>query len=80
MALVTQFICEKCEQPRTEVVHRDRLCSDCRVALYEIKRDATMKGLELMPLDARVRRLEGIFYDLDADSRLKALEAMNARY
>lgn len=80
MALVTQFICQKCEQPRTEVVYHDRLCTDCRTALAQIKRDATMKGLELMPIEARIRRLEGIFYDLDADRRLKALEALNARY
>lgn len=81
MALVTQFICKQCERPRTEVVYyHDGLCIDCRTSLAEIKRDATMKGLELMPLDSRIRRLEGFFYDLEIDKRLKALEAMNARY
>ena len=80
MALVAQFICQQCEQPRTQVVYHDGLCSDCRIALAKIKRDAFAQGLELMPLESRVRRLEGIFYDLDAESRLKALEAINARY
>jgi hypothetical protein len=80
MALVTDFTCTNCRQPRHEVVTPSRVCSACRIAITRADTLAHMAKLLALPIDERVRRIELALYQLDADSRLRALEAANARY
>lgn len=80
MAYVGDFTCAHCKEPRHEVVRSSRICSACRIAIDKVDTAAHMAKLAAMPLPERVRRIELALYKLDADSRLKALEAQHARY
>ena len=80
MAFVTQFQCKECRQPKHEVVTSTRVCAACRTAIDQANETAHMQRLAALPLEERVRRLELAFYNLDADARLKAIEAANIRY
>lgn len=81
MALVTEFTCRECRQPKHEVVVPSRICTICRTAISEAKETAHMQRLAALPIEERVRRLELELYRLDTDSRLKALEVVvNIRY
>ncbi len=80
MALVTRFDCAECKRPHTEVKHRSGICSFCRADSAAIDKAAHMAKLAALPLEERVRRIEEALYDLNAESRLKALEAGHARY
>lgn len=39
-----------------------------------------MSRLAALPVEERVRRIELALYELDAEDRIKALEAKHARY
>lgn len=80
MAFITTFTCNHCRQERHEVVTHSRICAACRTAIAKADETAHMTKLAALPLNERVRRIELVLYSLDADSRLKALEAANARY
>lgn len=80
MAFVTNFTCNHCRQERHEVVTPSRICVACRMAIAKADETAHMTKLAALPLDERVRRIELALYNLNADSRLRALEAANARY
>ena len=80
MALVADFTCQHCKQPCYELVTRSRICAACRIAIDKADTDAHMAKLAAMPLEERVRRIELALYKLDADARLKALEAHHATY
>lgn len=80
MAFVTQFQCRECRQERHEVVTASRICATCRSAIAEAKDAAHMQRLAALPIEERVRRLELVLYNLDADSRLKAIESANTQY
>jgi hypothetical protein len=80
MAFVTTFTCGHCRQQRHEVVTHSRICATCRATIAKADEAAHMAKLAALPLEERVRRVEQALYNLDADSRLKALEAANARY
>ena len=82
MAYVTQFTCRECRRPREEVVDAERshVCSKCRAAKAEAEETAHMMRLVALPIEERVRRIELALYRLDADARLKAIEAQHVRY
>ncbi len=81
MALVTEFTCAHCHQPKYELVTRSRICVSCRTAIDKADTDAHMAKLAAMPLEERVRQIELALYKLDADRRLKVLEDHHlARY
>ena len=80
MALVTEFVCKVCETPRYEVVVQSRVCVKCRTRIEGEKRLAFQKECDDLTTEQRIRRLELWFYDLNAESRLKALEARTATY
>ena len=80
MAFVTEFQCKECRQTKCEVVTPSRVCATCRTAIDLADETAYMQRLAALPLEERVRRLELALYRLDADKRLKAIEAANIRY
>lgn len=80
MALVTEFTCRHCRQPRHEVVHASGICASCRTAIDKADTDAHMAKLAALPAEERVRRLELALYKLDADRRLRALEVYHVKY
>ncbi len=80
MALVAQFVCKHCETPKFELVLHDGLCSDCRQSIESNRRRLHLENRQKYSVEQRLRMLEEAFYDLNAEQRLKALEAMNARY
>lgn len=80
MALITEFQCRHCGQPRTEVVTSSRICAHCRGVIDKANEEAHMAKLAAKPLEERVRCIELALYRLDADARLKAMEAHHVRY
>ncbi len=80
MALVAQFTCRHCKQPRHEIVHTSGICAQCRTAIYKADTDAHMAKLAAMPLEERVRRIELALYRLDAEKRIAALEIHHVRF
>jgi hypothetical protein len=80
MAFVTDFTCRHCHQTKTEVVVPSRICTSCRQGIEKAEEEAHLAKLALKPLDQRIAEIERQLWRLDADARLKALEAMNARY
>ena len=80
MAFVTQFQCQHCRQDRHEVVTASRICAVCRTAIATDDKQAHMAKLAALPIEERVRQIELALYNLNAESRLKALEAVNTRY
>jgi hypothetical protein len=80
MAHITEFTCRHCKQEVHEIVTGSYTCVACRTAIAEANEAAYMAKLAAIPLAERVRRLELELYRLDADARLKAIEAANARY
>lgn len=80
MALVTEFTCAHCRQPRHELVTRSRICASCRMAIDKADTYAHMAKLKAMPIEERVRRIELALYKLDAEKRLAALEVHHIRY
>lgn len=80
MAFVTTFLCGECRQQHEEVVTPSRICVRCRTAIADSKRTAHMSRLAALPVEERVRRIELALYELDAEDRIKALEAKHARY
>lgn len=80
MALVTTFVCKHCETPKFELVLHDGLCSDCRSSIESNRRRMFLENRQRYSDSQRLDMLEEMFYDLNAEQRLKALEAINARY
>lgn len=80
MALVTDFTCAHCRQPRHEIVTLSRICSACRTAIDKADTDAHMAKLAAMPIEERVRRIELALYKLDAERRIAALESHRVRF
>jgi hypothetical protein len=80
MAFVTEFTCRHCHQTKTEVVVASRICASCRVGIEKAEEEAHLAKLVLKPLEQRVADIERQLWRLDADARLKALEAHHARY
>ena len=58
MALVIEYTCAECKQPKYGVVDRTRTCPDCRMALAEAAERFHMEKLAMLPLEERVRRIE----------------------
>jgi len=63
-----------------EIVVPSRVCLKCRTAKSEAKEQAHMSFLVQLPIQERVRRIELALYRLNADERLKVLEAQNIKY
>lgn len=80
MALVSDFTCTHCQQPRHELVKASRICAACRTAIDKADTDAHMAKLAAMPIEERVRRIELALYKLDAEARIAALESHHVRY
>lgn len=80
MGLVTTFTCKHCHQERYEVVTPSCICVNCRSAIAKADEAAHIAKLSAIPLEERVRRIELALYNLNAESRLKALESANTRY
>jgi len=80
MALVTTFTCKHCHQERYEVVTPSCICVNCRSVITKADETAHMAKLATITLEERVRQIELALYNLNAESRLKALESANTRY
>lgn len=80
MALVAEFTCGHCQQPRHELVTRSRVCAACRTAIDKADTEAHMAKLAALPIEERVRRIELALYKLNAESRISALESHHVRY
>jgi len=80
MALVTEFICSSCQRSVWGLVYADKMCAECRVKNADLARRLHFGALNGLTVQERLSRIEIQLYDLDAEKRLKALEAKNATY
>lgn len=80
MAIVIEFTCAHCRQPRYELVTASRICAVCRTTIDKADTEAHIAKLAALPLEERVRKIELALYKLNADSRLRTLELVNVRY
>jgi reverse gyrase len=81
MAYIQQRECRECGETKSVNVHSfNGMCPECRAKAASEKKRKTLAGLKGLTVEERLNRVEEILYDLDAESRLKALEALNQRY
>jgi hypothetical protein len=80
MSLITDVNCNVCGEKKHEVTDHSGVCQDCRKSIADTNRRMHMAMLLGMPLLERVKRIEEQLYDLDADRRLRKIEATNATY
>ena len=80
MALVTDVNCKECSTTKHEVTDHSGVCQDCRAEIAGKKRRVHLAGLRGMTPEERLERIEAQLYDLDAERRLRAIEAANTRY
>lgn len=80
MALVTDYICTVCNEPRNGVVTRDRVCPACATSAESKRRRMHFAALQGLTVEERLERIEKQLYDANAGPRLDALEAKNATY
>jgi len=78
MAYITEFKCSVCTKDKREIVNGQQYpytCLECRTAKANIDKHAALTKLQLMPIEARIEHLEAQLYDLNAEARIRALEA-----
>lgn len=79
MARVANFLCGDCEREVLEV-YINGTCASCRLKNADLARRMHFGALNGLAFQDRLSRIEIQLYDLDAEKRLKALEAKNATY
>lgn len=80
MARVADVNCKECGKTKHEVTDHSGVCRDCRATIASKKRRVHLAGLRGMTPEERLERIEAQLYDLDADRRLRVIEASNTRY
>lgn len=80
MAYIKEFICISCGKVKREVVHKSGICASCRFQSYNRSKRLHLASLKGLTIFERLERIEEYLYDLDALSRLEALEAKNITY
>jgi Zn-finger nucleic acid-binding protein len=80
MALVVDFTCPNCTLKRREARVTAGECNTCASARAVILERAHLDLLASLPVEERLRRIETALYQLDAETRLKALEARYQKY
>lgn len=80
MALISQFTCKHCQTEKYELIRNDCLCSDCRTSIDSNRRRMFLENRQKYAIEQRLRMLEEMCFDIDAEKRLKALEARTATY
>lgn len=83
MAIVRQFICENCNEPKSEAQsnrHLTNVCAECYSKFNAKTRRQYLAGLKGLTIEERLEKIEAQLYDTNAKSRLDALEHMHATY
>lgn len=78
MAFIAPRECRACVETKEVNVHSfNGLCPACRAEQADVEKRQHLAGLKGLTVE---ERLEELFYDTNAEARLKSLEAKTATY